>query len=109
MTHMIVAELVCHMQLGESNTPPPENAINIIREVIAMEKLSFLIKYYKENLQLQLAPKLSDIFHLCTFRGVIMDCSAMFVETLTNEGICWTFNMLQNKQIFTKKYIYVKT
>lgn len=37
MTHMIVAELVCHMQLGESDTPPPENAINIIREVIAAE------------------------------------------------------------------------
>ena len=43
----------------------------------------------------------NEIFLKCVWRGVDTKCETMFSEVLTDNGICYTFNMLNQKDIFT--------
>lgn len=42
----------------------------------------------------------SDFILFCKFRGKLDDCTKLFKETITDDGICFTFNMLESKDMF---------
>lgn len=37
----------------------------------------------------------------CSWRGVLKKCSKLFTEVITDEGICYTFNMLNHNDLLT--------
>ncbi|KAG8230082.1 hypothetical protein J437_LFUL009201, partial [Ladona fulva] len=48
------------------------------------------------------APPCDDFFY-CTWKGAFADCcGTLFRPILTEEGVCYTFNMLATRQIFTQ-------
>lgn len=51
----------------------------------------------------ELAPPMKDFFSACYFDNTLRECSEMFTETLTDDGICYTFNIANSDQIFNKK------
>lgn len=49
----------------------------------------------------RMAPKVSDIMYHCEFNGhKSADCSKWFKEVWTEEGLCYTFNMLNASELF---------
>ena len=46
---------------------------------------------------------MNEIFseHGCIWSGKIVRCSSLFSEVITDEGICYTFNMLNHKDLLT--------
>ena len=47
----------------------------------------------------KLAIPFDEVFHECVWRGVKIKCSEKFHEVRTDEGICYTFNMLDHKDL----------
>lgn len=47
-----------------------------------------------------MSPKLEDIFHECKYRGATENCSNILTPILTDEGVCYNFNMLDRDHIF---------
>ncbi|XP_056641252.1 pickpocket protein 28-like [Diorhabda sublineata] len=41
-----------------------------------------------------------DIFYYCQYQGVEINCTQMFTPILTEEGICYSFNILDRNDIF---------
>lgn len=60
--------------------------------------LNFLDKNCVEILK-RMAPTLEDSFGLCIFGSVKKDCRLLFSETVTEEGICFTFNIFNSDQM----------
>lgn len=49
----------------------------------------------------QMAPQVSDLFHRCEFNGrKTTNCSKWFQEIWTEEGVCYTFNMLNTSELY---------
>lgn len=47
----------------------------------------------------KLAIPFNEVFHECYWRGVKIKCSEKFHEVRTDEGVCYTFNMLDHKAL----------
>lgn len=52
---------------------------------------------------LKMAPKLEDTLVLCRFRDKLMNCSELFITTLTEDGVCYTFNVLNNQEMLSNE------
>lgn len=50
-----------------------------------------------------MAPKLNDVFDYCKFLGQAVDCGLLFKESLTEDGLCFTFNGLNSRSIFNEE------
>lgn len=51
----------------------------------------------------QMAPQVSDIMYHCEFNGhKTSDCSKYFKEVWTEEGLCYSFNMLNGSELYRK-------
>lgn len=49
----------------------------------------------------RMAPQVSDIIYHCEFNGhKPSDCSKWFKEVWTEEGVCYTFNMLNASELY---------
>jgi len=46
------------------------------------------------------SPKMGEFLLFCRFRGKLEECSHFFKEILTDEGVCYTFNMLPDSELF---------
>lgn len=46
---------------------------------------------------------MEDVFGLCKFGNVEIDCRLLFSETVTEEGICFTFNIQNSDQMMNEK------
>ena len=50
----------------------------------------------------KIAVPMNEVFaHTCVWRGKIQRCDSLFSEVITTEGICYTFNMLNHKDLLT--------
>lgn len=72
-------ELTVNLQLNESDISSGHNVVRLLKE------MSYSI---------------DDSMVFCKYRSVLMDCSSLFTEVITSEGICFSFNMMNHKEIF---------
>ena len=75
---------------------------NLIKNINISSKTSQreYIKLLKE-----MAVPFDDMFIDCVWSYDETKCSEIFTEVITEEGICYTFNMLDEKDIFRSKVI----
>lgn len=59
------------------------------------------------NIINDISPTFNDTMRLCKWRHKIDFCSAYFVPILTEEGVCFTFNALNSRDIYTEKYEFI--
>lgn len=51
----------------------------------------------------ELTIRFDDVFGDCTWRGFESYCENLFHKILTDEGVCWTFNMLDHSELFNEQ------
>lgn len=51
----------------------------------------------------QMAPKLDETLMFCLFQYETRPCSAWFVETFTEDGLCYAFNAQNSHEIYTNE------
>lgn len=51
----------------------------------------------------EMAPTLEETLSYCTFRSVPDNCTDRFAEMITEDGVCFTFNAIDGKEIFKSK------
>ncbi|KAK5641660.1 hypothetical protein RI129_010207 [Pyrocoelia pectoralis] len=61
-------------------------------DTIDYETIDFLAK---------VAPPFDEIFYECKWMNQIRNCSQLFTPTLSEDGICFTFNMLDREELYT--------
>ncbi|CAO1413325.1 unnamed protein product [Diamesa tonsa] len=47
--------------------------------------------------------RFNDVFGFCIWRGFQSYCENLFHKILTDEGVCWTFNMLDHVELFNEQ------
>lgn len=52
---------------------------------------------------LKMAPKIEDTMIFCRFRDKLMNCSELFIPTLTEDGVCYAFNLLNNQDMVSNE------
>lgn len=55
-----------------------------------------------------IAPTFKETMLLCKFRNKLEYCSDYFEEIMTDEGLCFTFNMLNSKELYREGYVAQK-
>lgn len=55
------------------------------------------------QLLIDMAPQLNDVFESCNFLGLSIDCDILFQETLTEDGLCFSFNTFASQNLFHEK------
>lgn len=53
----------------------------------------------------EVSPKMSDIFWSCEWLGNPTGCDELFSPLLTDEGICFTFNMLNRSELYKSEML----
>lgn len=56
-----------------------------------------------ELLFIQLAPSLSDVMFGCEWAGQLTSCKKLFKEFWTDEGLCFTFNILNASEVYREE------
>ncbi len=51
------------------------------------------------------APTLNETMLLCKFRNKLEFCNKFFEEIVTDEGHCFTFNMLNSRELYREGYV----
>lgn len=51
----------------------------------------------------QTAPSFNDTMFICKFRNTINYCQEYFEEIMTEEGLCFTFNVLNGSELYNKE------
>lgn len=49
----------------------------------------------------EVAPTYNDTMFFCKWRNEVNFCDAFFRTTMTEEGVCYTFNALNSRDIYT--------
>lgn len=58
------------------------------------------------NILEELTPRLSPTLFLCKWRNEPLPCSDVFAQILTEEGICYTFNNMEQEEIFREENLH---
>lgn len=51
----------------------------------------------------ELSPTLDDVFSYCEFGNKLFSCEELFSEIITEEGLCYTFNILNSTELFEEE------
>lgn len=51
----------------------------------------------------ELTIRSNDVFGYCSWRGFESFCENLFHKILTDEGVCWTFNMMDHSELFNEQ------
>ncbi|KAJ8923406.1 hypothetical protein NQ315_001964 [Exocentrus adspersus] len=54
---------------------------------------------------MSVAPQFDDVFHSCRWTLQNKSCNSLFFPILTEEGLCFTFNMLDRSQLLRNKVL----
>lgn len=46
-----------------------------------------------------------DVLETCSFQG-ILECSFLFKNILTDEGLCFTFNALNDNDLYRDEFVF---
>lgn len=52
---------------------------------------------------IELAPKIDDIMDSCKFRDETKNCNELFSPTITEMGLCFSFNALNHNEIVSNE------
>lgn len=47
------------------------------------------------------APKIDDSMVFCKFRDEVKKCDELFTQSITEEGLCYSFNKLNNNEVLS--------
>ncbi|CAO1382707.1 unnamed protein product [Diamesa hyperborea] len=75
-----------------------QNALNLVCPFSEVPKLRKNVNVANELKKLAIPMK--EIFNLCVWQGTRQKCKKVFHELRTEEGICYTSNMLDHKDLF---------
>lgn len=50
-----------------------------------------------------IAPSMDDVLNFCEWRGMTKSCSDVFSKIFTENGLCYQFNGLNSREIYTEK------
>lgn len=53
-----------------------------------------------------MSPTVDEVFHFCKLGDAIVNCSEVMQKSLTSQGICFTFNMLNPRDMFFDRSFY---
>lgn len=79
MLHVCQPELSFNLELNDSKVAEGHDIVKILREI---------------------SYSVDDSMLFCKFRNSLTDCKALFNEIVTDEGICYSFNMLDYDMLF---------
>lgn len=85
MLHVCQQDLSFRIQLNESRVNDGHDIVKTLKEI------SYSVQ---------------DSMMICKFRDVLRNCSALFNEVVTNNGICYSFNMLNYDELFNPKSLH---
>lgn len=51
----------------------------------------------------EVAPALVDTINFCKWRDHLSDCRDLFQRIITEEGVCYTFNAINSRDIYTNQ------
>lgn len=53
----------------------------------------------------EIAPAFNDTFIVCKLFDKLIDCGKLFVPRTTERGLCYSFNTLSVREMFTDEYV----
>lgn len=79
---------------------------NICKLDLSLENSTINKEYV--DLLIEMAPKLNDVFEECYFMERRFDCDFLFQETITEDGVCFSFNTFNSRRMFYEElYILI--
>lgn len=74
---------------------------NICRLDLSLENTTIDREYVE--LLVEMAPKIDDVFEECYFMEREYNCNFLFQETLTEDGLCFSFNTFNSRRMFNEE------
>ncbi|XP_017770397.1 PREDICTED: pickpocket protein 28-like [Nicrophorus vespilloides] len=78
----------------------PRMAISLLK----MKTINETILHFFDDI----SPNYEDVFLICFWIGEPFYCKSIFTPILTDEGVCFTFNMLDRKELFNDDMLIFK-
>lgn len=77
-----------------------------ICEFYFKDNFSFGTKFASESIYdtiQEIAPSFNDTLFMCRWQRQNSDCSKFIVPILTEEGLCFAFNAINSREMYTKE------
>lgn len=82
---------------------PPPHLEEYVKNSGIINETNADIQFY--NYAKRMAPALNETLFRCTWHRQDVNCSDIFKETLTDEGICFTFNYLNASELYNEEML----
>lgn len=84
MLHVCDPELSFRIQLNDSKVSDGRDIVKILKEI---------------------SYSVDDSMLFCKFRNALRDCTSLFNEIITDNGVCYSFNMLNYNELFNENIL----